>query len=334
VESGDLSSFDRQLLCELEVDGRASFAHLAEKLGVSPHTVARRYRRLHGAGVRVIGAVDPRRVGDTSWYVRIRCTSDVALPIATALARRDDTTWVGLTSGGTEITCNVRSGSDQSADELLLQKLPHTPRITSVSAHYVLHEFYGAARGWQRMRQPGHDATDPSPVIPRAVGVDPAPTDDPIQLTSLDEAMIAVLGRDGRASHTELANATGSSESTVRRRLAYLLDTGAIWIGLEMDEAMLGTRTVATFWLAVAPAELTTVGTILAGHPEVPFVAATTGPTNLMATVICQDTHQLYRYLTERIGSLPAIHQVETAPRLRTVKREAQTIDHPPRRHR
>jgi DNA-binding Lrp family transcriptional regulator len=50
------------------------------------------------------------------------------------------------------------------------------------------------------------------------------------------------------------------------------------------------------------------------------FAAATTGATNLVATVICPDMAGLYDYLTRRIGPLPGVERVETAPALRHVK--------------
>ncbi|GAA3414017.1 hypothetical protein GCM10018952_32980 [Streptosporangium vulgare] len=51
------------------------------------------------------------------------------------------------------------------------------------------------------------------------------------------------------------------------------------------------------------------------------MVAATTGPTNLMAGVTCRDTRDLYRYLTERVAPLQGVRELETAPVIRTVKR-------------
>jgi len=63
------------------------------------------------------------------------------------------------------------------------------------------------------------------------------------------------------------------------------------------------------------------VASEMAGHPEVSLVAQTTGPTNLLAAVNCRDSLDLARYLTERIASLDAIHTIETAPVIRTVKR-------------
>jgi DNA-binding Lrp family transcriptional regulator len=49
-------------------------------------------------------------------------------------------------------------------------------------------------------------------------------------------------------------------------------------------------------------------------------VAATTGPTNLMAGVTCRDTQDLYRYLAERVAPLDGVRELETAPVIRTVK--------------
>ncbi|XVQ85254.1 Lrp/AsnC family transcriptional regulator [Microbispora siamensis] len=74
-------------------------------------------------------------------------------------------------------------------------------------------------------------------------------------------------------------------------------------------------------WIKVEPRALTTVGAAMAGHAEADVVAATTGPTNLMAGVTCRDTRALYRYLTERVTTLDGVREVETAPVIRTVKR-------------
>ena len=125
-----LDELDRGLVHALQLDGRVPFARIAEVLEVSEHTVARRYRRLRTAGVlRVVGAVDGFRLGYASWTVRLRCTPDAAGAIAVALARRSDTFWVHVLSGGTEISCNLQAGSDAERDGFLLEKLPGTRRV-------------------------------------------------------------------------------------------------------------------------------------------------------------------------------------------------------------
>jgi DNA-binding Lrp family transcriptional regulator len=82
--------------------------------------------------------------------------------------------------------------------------------------------------------------------------------------------------------------------------------------------------------MSVPPGQLAEVATILAGHGELAFVAATTGPTNLVAHALCPDPAALHRYLTERLGSLAAIRTLETAPVLRTVKSASPVPWSPP----
>jgi DNA-binding Lrp family transcriptional regulator len=75
--------------------------------------------------------------------------------------------------------------------------------------------------------------------------------------------------------------------------------------------------------MSVTPATLAQVGQALAGRPEVPFVAATTGSTNLVAAVLCQDDRSLYEYITDEMATLEGITHIETAPVLRAVKMHA-----------
>ncbi|WP_432705561.1 Lrp/AsnC family transcriptional regulator [Actinoallomurus iriomotensis] len=68
------------------------------------------------------------------------------------------------------------------------------------------------------------------------------------------------------------------------------------------------------------PSQLHRVGELLAQHPEVAYTAATTGSTNLLASVVCSTVSDLYDYITRRIAVLPAVTHLESAPVVRTVK--------------
>ncbi len=149
LESAVLDQPDRQLIRALQLDPRAPFSRIAEILGVSEQTVARRYRKLRGDGyLRVMGLVSPRGVGVTEWLVRIGCRPGGARRLADALARREDVSWVTLSSGGSEIVCAVRPLSQRQSDELLLQRLPATSQVLSVATHAVLHRFAGREADW------------------------------------------------------------------------------------------------------------------------------------------------------------------------------------------
>ncbi|MGW2615060.1 Lrp/AsnC family transcriptional regulator [Streptomyces sp. NPDC001500] len=308
-----LDDVDEGLVHALQIDGRAPLRLIGEVLGVSENTVARRYRRLRAAGVlRVVGTLNGARLGYNAWTIRLQCTPDAATAIAKALAARPDTSYVHLLSGGTEISCSVQTPTADESEALLLHKLPRTSRITAVSAHLLLSD-YALPNTWA-----GPARLTPQQAAPLA----PPPTDDSeIRLGSADRPLFALLSRDGRASHTELATATGWSESTVRRRLTALRQAGVLTFLVDIPPAVLGFRSEARLWMSVRPSRLAAVASALAGHPEVSLVAQTTGPTNLLAAVNCRSPLDLARYLTERIASLHAIHTIETAPVIRTVKR-------------
>ncbi|MFI1101772.1 Lrp/AsnC family transcriptional regulator [Streptomyces melanogenes] len=317
MDSPEFDELDQRLVSALVLDGRAPFSKIAAVLGVSDQTVARRYRRLYAEGeLRVVGVRDTERLGHTRWMLRLRCTPDASVSIATALARRPDTAWIGLTSGGTEVVCTTESRRPEDHEALLLGKLPRTPSIVEIGAHQLLHRFYGGPLGWFT-KGSALTAEERAALLPAPV----EPPSGPIRLDEEDEALIAALARDGRASYPELQKATGRSESAVKRRLDQLLRRGALFIDVEFDSTRFGFRSRALLWITVAPSALAAVGEALASHPEVAFAGATSGPANLVAVVICRDPAGLYTYLSEKLGTLEGVRHVETAPLLRQVKR-------------
>ncbi|MGW2472165.1 Lrp/AsnC family transcriptional regulator [Streptomyces sp. NPDC001665] len=310
-------ALDLRVLHALELDARASFSRIATVLGVSDQTVARRFRRLRAeGGLRVVGV---RCAASDEpfehWLLRVRCAPEGATAIAEALAKRPDTAWVGLTSGGTEVTCtaNVRNRGD--ADDLLLGKLPRTPHIVDIRAHQLLHRYYGGPSGWLH-KSTALTAEEAAALTPAP---DPAPP-GPRVITADDEPLVAAVERDGRVTYAELQSATGLSESAVRRRLARLIASGALYVDVEFDAGYFGFRNSSMLCVTAAPRALHAVGEALGADPEVAYAAATTGPSNLMAVVITRDSAHLYRYLSERLGGLDGVEHVESMPLLRRVK--------------
>ena len=322
MKSRTYDSLDRQLVHALQLDGRAPFSRIAEALGVSDQTVARRYSRMRGEGVlHVLGLTSPAALGETQWIIRVQCTPDAAASVAEALARRDDTSWVSLSSGGTEINCMTRAESGQGGNSLLLQRLPRTPSVVAVTAYCILHTYFGGALSLVNKsdtltpEQAGLLRPDPQPAVAtEAVAV---------QLDDADQRMLALLERDGRTGLAELAAASGRSQTSVRRRMAELQETGVLYFDVNFGRQIFGLDNAVLLWLSVSPSRLAETGRALAEHPEVAFVCATTGPSNLHAVVICSDIPSLYTYLTTRIAALDAVRQVETTPVLRRVKSAA-----------
>jgi DNA-binding Lrp family transcriptional regulator len=310
-----LDALDRQIIHLLTIEPRASFRTIAEVTGISDQTAARRYRKLcEDAGLRVLGVPDGSRLGWTDWFVRLQTTPGGADSIAEALARRPDTSWVHLASGGTEIICTLQARTEEQRDALFLRGLPGSRRVVQISAHSILHHFNpGPWREATRALSPAQLEKLPHPAQPEAA--------DGGFLLDGDEPLLAELARDGRASNAAIAAAIHWHESTVRRRIDELRRSGVVYFEVDVDNRVQGLNTHALLWLSVEPARLEEAGRALATHPEIPFAAATTGPANLVASAVFRDTQHLYEYLTGELAGLPGVTSVETAPIIRTLKR-------------
>ncbi|MFI0452809.1 AsnC family transcriptional regulator [Actinomadura sp. 6N118] len=334
MESDIADELDRKLIHSLQLDGRAPFSRIADVLGVSDQTIARRYRRLRSRDLlRVVGVPPANYFAAGRWLLRLRCVPGAAQGVAAALARRPDTSWVQLVSGGTEILCITRARSQDESEQLLLDKLPRSSRVVAVGAYSVLHAFYGAPNRLRGLDALTADESRQLRADRPPDGPGPSGEVDPLDLHAAldqgDQRLLDVLARDGRAGHAELAAATGWSPSTVGRRLDQLRASGVLHYYAEFDLPYVGLHTAARLWINVPPAELAATGAALAEHPEVVFAAATTGPTNLAAQVVCRDSGALYRYLTGRVAALKAIGHVETSPIIQNVKRVGSLLGQP-----
>ena len=86
-------------------------------------------------------------------------------------------------------------------------------------------------------------------------------------------------------------------------------------------------RSVAYLWLTVAPAALESVCLAMAAHDETPFVAAISGPANIVASVTCRDLDELYRYATDKVGPIEGVQRLEISPVLRRLKQGGTLMD-------
>ena len=324
MENTRIDELDRQLVHCLGVDGRASFSAIAEVLGVSDQTVARRYRRLRSAGLlRVVGLRYLKSGSGTNWILRLRCVPGSGEAIALALARRPDTKWVQLLSGDTEVLCGLVEDRWAASDSLLA-RLPRSSRIVEVTVYSLLHAFTFGQDALGFLDVLPAERVAPLRVPVRGVLARPgpgAPEDG-----DLDTALFAALAVDGRIPYAELAATAGWSETTVRRRMDQLRDTGALYFDLELDMPAFGFHRGAWLWLSVPPSYLADVGASLAKFPEVAFATATTGPANLAAVAVCRDDESLYEFLTAKVGALPGIERVETSPVIRIVKQASPVM--------
>jgi DNA-binding Lrp family transcriptional regulator len=323
-DSFKLDRVDNQLLHGLMIDGRAPFSLLAQVIGTSEQTVARRYGRLHEAGAVRVLVLPAAKDEGLDWIVRIGVRPGAAARLAGALAARNDVSWVRIMAGGAEILCISRPSSLEERDALLLERLARTNLVTTVSAHAIMKLFAGGGiADWSAFDDP-LDGSQVAALRSTA----PAPESDGVTGgRPEDTALFAALREDGRAGYAELATVAQISPARVRRRLDTLLASGQAYVHTDVATELLGFPTAASLWLSVAPSELELVGAQLAALQQTTFVAAVSGPANLAASLVCRSAPELYRLLTNDIGAIGSIRSAEVSPVIRRVK-QAGTVLH------
>ncbi|MEU5591753.1 AsnC family transcriptional regulator [Streptomyces sp. NPDC020298] len=316
-----LGELDQRLVAALQCDGRLAAERAAEVLGVSARTVHRRWRALLGDGVcRVIALpVRPDSVG--ALFLRIRVLGGRLEALTAALAARTDVPFIDLSTSGDEILA-VSWTRPGSPDHLVFRELPATRAVTSVSADTVLHAFAEAPE-WRHDVLTDAERTALTPARPAA----PGEPDD------VDRAVLAALGDDARAPAAAVAARTGHPESTVRRRVARLAESGRLLTQVVVDPRRLGLDIDANVVMRVAPGRLDAVGRTLARHSAVHGAFATTGAANLHVAVWVRDLAHLYRFITRDLGGL-GVDSVETVIVGQAVKRPGKTPVIPDARHR
>ncbi|MBC2876715.1 MULTISPECIES: Lrp/AsnC family transcriptional regulator [Streptomyces] len=316
MDGCELDRVNRQLVHALQVDGRAPLSRIGSVIGVSDRTLGHRYRRLRELhGLRVVAVPNSRNIGVRDWLVRIRQAGETVPALAAQLARRQDVTWVGIAAAGTEIMCIVHTLIGEE-DAGLWRALRQVPRAAVITTQCLLQPVAGAT-GWQ-VRTEALDSDEVSALRPHAAHDSDG---ERVELQDGDWRMLRALSKDGRLGFSRLAEVTGWSEASARRRLATLRHSDAVRFTVEIAPALFGYEVEAMVWLKVTPMLLSETSAALARHPEVAFAAHVTGDSNLMAMVMCRDTQGLSHYMLQQISLLPGVLGAEAQIVVRRTKR-------------
>lgn len=100
AESARLDELDRALIEALQNDGRASFRHIARRLGVAEGTIRHRYERLADASVlEVVGVTSPRALGFEAMAMVGVTTDGRSRAVAEAAAEIDEVSYAVVVAG-------------------------------------------------------------------------------------------------------------------------------------------------------------------------------------------------------------------------------------------
>ena len=140
-------------------------------------------------------------------------------------------------------------------------------------------------------------------------------------MDELDNEIIKILQRDGRASNAGIARDVGVSEGTVRRRLKRLVQEEFIQVVALPDPTKMGLESQALIGVQVDPDKIDQVADGMSDLDEIKWVAITTGSYDIFAWSTLSSAEALGIFLRTKVGVIPGVRRTETFVNLANKKR-------------
>jgi Lrp/AsnC family transcriptional regulator for asnA, asnC and gidA len=140
------------------------------------------------------------------------------------------------------------------------------------------------------------------------------------QVDELDRKIIKMLQADGRLSNTEIARSLEITETTVRKRIAHLLDERLMSIVAVPTPEASGMTLSAILGVSVELTAIRDVADTIRTYPEVRYVGMSSGRYDLIVEAFFVDQEHLLEFVTDKLGGLPGITGLETSIILKVVK--------------
>jgi Lrp/AsnC family transcriptional regulator for asnA, asnC and gidA len=128
-----------------------------------------------------------------------------------------------------------------------------------------------------------------------------------------DREILRVLRVDGRTSNTEVARRLGVTETTVRKRLAALLESDLVQIVAVPTPRLAGLTVSAIIGISVQLRSLQKVADALTGRPEVRYCGVSTGRYDLIIEAFFADHEHVVTFSKDVLGTMEGITDVETS---------------------
>ncbi|MGP6172596.1 Lrp/AsnC family transcriptional regulator [Corynebacterium sp. A21] len=284
-----LDPLQRRIIAALQVDGRAPWRKIARVLGEPERTVARHGIELLAQGHVTVAGIENRRGAVVTAF---SCTPGASRMACEALAQRIDTSYSYLTTGPNDVVTELHYSGDPT--DILTTQLPATPGVARYSTYPVL-KYFKTIRGWRvGLLNSAEEQALASPY-----GADQAQWDYADDLDDTDHAIIQALREDGRASLESMARRVGLSESSVSRRMDWMLRNTRATIRTLVEPGLLGLPVEAQLWIQAAPDQIDSLGRRLADLVEVRYCAAIAGEYQLLVDVTLPNQTALYEFLSD-----------------------------------
>ena len=298
----ELDDIDRTLIDGLVADGRASYAALARRIGMSQAAVKARILRLLDRGViHILGRIDPRALGYGEFAYCLIDVSGAVAPAAERLARMDEAAFVLILAGPRGLFVEFRARDTEHLNAAIEQARAD-PQVRGIDAAALV----------AYVKQDWSHAGDSSRSGEPRLGARRRPVD------ATDIRLLECLAADGRATFADLAGVAQMSHAATRERVLALMAAGVVTVQTIVSPGVLGIQGYAGLMVDVeGPARQ--VAEEIAAMADTTMVATVLGHCDVLVEASYRDEAHLAELLDE-VRSTAGVRHVEAFVYLVEVK--------------
>ena len=288
-----INKTDYKLIMALQKDGNTSYSDLAETLGITAKTVAKRVDRLLSSDIISIRAQpNPYKLGlSASALIALKTDPSKNEQICRHLAENFYVNLVQTVFGRLDILAIVYFPSWEMLHNFINSELYTLDGVMQVELYFIK-EFY---KRYERFFKKERFASGHS------------------KLKESDWDLIKALSKNGRANPNDLAEKAGSHVSTVYRRIETLLKGDIIKISAVPNPSRLMPYSENAFIaLDVDPAEVDTICTHFYHYPEIYFIMTTSNRSGIIICLNAKGNEALYQFIKSNISCLKGLSNMET----------------------
>ena len=308
---------DRHLAHLVQMDPRISWARAGRLLDISPTTAAHRWQRLADEGL-VWVTTFPNLDRHLTAIVEVDCRTE-SLPSAIAtLCAHSMVVSVDETTGRRDLVLTIVAPDLPTLSDLVIDWIGSIPGVYNSRSAVVT----AVAIGTESWRVNGLNLPDAERAQPHQTReLWALPNDE------LDQQLVTLLAKDGRASASDLARQLDVPTSTLHRHLQKVLASRQILMRCDVAPE-LGNWTMECTWMAtVAFNHKVRVLELLKQHPSLRSCLWVTGSDNLRVNFRVPHHGSIAKIEAETAKAIPGLAPTETIVHLRSHKSMGWMLD-------
>jgi Lrp/AsnC family transcriptional regulator for asnA, asnC and gidA len=314
-----LSELDRELIRQLQLDGRQSFAALSRELSVPEKTIRRRVHELvESRVIQITTVADPGVLGyKVAALVGLNVDGRRGIrPLVESIVELPSVDYAVITTGRYDALVEVLCRDTDELLTLIDESFVRASGVRSAEVFPYLQLHYQEPV-WEAAQEKGESggAAERQP------------------LDGTDRRIVAELSTDGRLPFGLVGERLGISESQVRKRVTRMLAEKSVRITAIANPRSLGFNVQIWVGIRVAPGHsINELAQTLTKLPSVTYVVASAGRFDIFVEAVCHNTPDVMRLVDSEIRTLSGVAHTELLICLDLYYRAVQPIE-PEARH-